>query len=119
MRNARVCASLVFFLLTEAPCIVTEPQSDSEPAHDRGARTSLQLLTTTGTVSWRLYAVVEQQHVGVFKPGLELIQLDAVLGPAERPCELSATCDEHTELYINTHIVLGKYFLSMTGRLSS
>ena len=47
--HARACASaplyLVYLLLIEYPRI-TEPQPDSEPAHDRGARTSLQLLTT-------------------------------------------------------------------------
>jgi hypothetical protein len=108
----RVCTLSLVYPFANRALRFTEPQPDSEPTHARGARTSLQLLTTA-TVSWRLSALVEHQHVGVLEPGPELLQLDAVLGPAKRPCELSAACDEHTELQLNTHIVLGKYFISM------
>ena len=38
---------------------ITEPQPNSEPAYDRGARTSLQLFTTA-TEPRGLYALVEQ-----------------------------------------------------------
>lgn len=91
----------------------SEPQPDSESTHDRGARTPLQLLATTATFSWRLHALVEHQYFGILEPGPELFQLDAVLGSAKRPCELSAACDEHTKLQLNTYIVLGKYFISV------
>ena len=110
--HARLHSRSILFFANRA-LRFTEPQPDSESTHDRGARTSLQLLATTATVSWRLHALVEHQHLGVLKPGPELVQLDAVLGSAKRPCELSAACDEHTELQLNTYIVLGKYFISV------
>ncbi len=97
---------------------VTEPQPDSESAHVRGARTSLELFATA-TVTRRLSALVEHQHVGVLEPGPQLVQLDALLGTAERPGQLPAARDEHAELHINAHIIFGKYFLPMMGRLSS
>jgi hypothetical protein len=75
---------------------------DSKPVHNRGARSSESLpLLTAPTAACPTVAIC---HVGVLEPGPELVQLNALLGSAEWPGELSAPCDERAEPHFDAQV---------------